>query len=62
VGQGAQIVVEEPAVGLTEDYLRVRLKGPTEVLDALRGEVIYGLLEQSENGELGATVARGSWQ
>ncbi|MFU8802517.1 MAG: MiaB/RimO family radical SAM methylthiotransferase [Bradymonadaceae bacterium] len=45
VGQGAEIIVEEGDFGLTEDYLRVRLKGD---LDAHRGRIVYAPLKMEE--------------
>lgn len=50
VGQAAQIVVEEQSVGITEDYLRVRLDGdPSRRL----GDLIYAPLQlDAHNNEL----------
>lgn len=49
VGQAAQIVVEEQEVGITEDYLRVRLDGdPSRRL----GDLLYAPLQMDARGEL----------
>ena len=68
VGQTAEIVVEEKSLGLTEDYLRVSLKGDPLILEDMIGQVVYGTLrsaesvEDEESGELEVTVAGGGWQ
>lgn len=63
-GQMAEIVVEERSLGLTEDYLRVRLLGDPLILEDMVGEVVYAELRISDasDGELEATVAGGGWQ
>jgi threonylcarbamoyladenosine tRNA methylthiotransferase MtaB len=53
VGQAAAIVVEEGEHGLTEDYLRVRLKGD---LEAHRGRLLYRPLTM-EHDELVARIS-----